>query len=148
MRIAMFKMFFVLLTIAVLSTPALADRTKGTVKWFNAEKGYDFIEMADGDSIFVHASAISGSCNGTLREGQAVEFDIDVVNKLQLGLQSENGQPKRYLPVTRFRCLRAVERDEQRSVQAAGKSWVLSGGSFPSPRASDACAIEGKPSVA
>ena len=73
----MFRTFFVLLTIAILSTPALADRTKGVVKWYNAEKKMGFLQPADGTrDIFVHASAISASCNGTLREGQAVEFDI------------------------------------------------------------------------
>ena len=79
MRKAMFRTFSVLLTIAVLATPALAERTKGTVKWFNAEKGMGFLAPADGGAeIFVHASAISASCNGTLREGQAVEFEIAV----------------------------------------------------------------------
>jgi cold shock protein len=81
MRIPMFKMFSVLLTIAVLSTPALADRTTGVVKWFNADKGMGFLKAASGDEIFVAASAISGSCNGTLREGQAVEFEILVVKQ-------------------------------------------------------------------
>jgi cold shock CspA family protein len=38
-----------------------------------------FLTTADGKEIFVHASAISGSCNGTLREGQAVEFEIIAV---------------------------------------------------------------------
>jgi len=79
--IAMFRTFSVLLTIAVLSTPALAERTTGVVKWFNAEKGMGFLTTADGKEIFVHASAFSGSCNGTLREGQAVEFDIVVVKQ-------------------------------------------------------------------
>jgi CspA family cold shock protein len=37
-----------------------------------------FLQTADGQDIFVHPSALSGSCNGTLREGQAVEFDIAV----------------------------------------------------------------------
>jgi cold shock CspA family protein len=72
--IAMFRTFSVLLTIAVLSTPALAERTTGVVKWFNAEKGMGFLTTAGGQEIFVAASAISGSCNGTLREGQAVEL--------------------------------------------------------------------------
>ena len=88
MRKAMFRTFSVLLTIAVLSVPALADRTQGTVKWFNAEKGYGFLATAGGDEIFVPASAISGSCNGTLREGQAVEFDIVVVTQQTTGVPS------------------------------------------------------------
>src|SRR5262245_16059262 len=77
MRKVVFATFSVLLTLAVLSTPALADRKKGTVKWYNAAKGMGFLAPADGaPDVFVHKSAISGSCNGTLREGQAVEFDI------------------------------------------------------------------------
>ena len=49
---------------------------KGTVKWFNAEKGYGFIEREDGGDVFVHFSAIQ--CDGfkTLEEGQAVQFDV------------------------------------------------------------------------
>jgi len=77
----MFGAFFVLLTIAVLSTPALAGRTTGVLKWLNAAKGMGFLAAADGQEIFVHPSAISASCNGTLREGQAVEFEIVVVKQ-------------------------------------------------------------------
>ncbi|WP_027339364.1 cold-shock protein [Halonatronum saccharophilum] len=49
---------------------------KGTVKWFDAEKGYGFIETAGGDDVFVHFSAIGGDGFKTLEEGQEVEFDI------------------------------------------------------------------------
>ena len=49
MRKAMFRTFFVFLTIAVLATPALAERTTGVVKWFNAEKGMGFLTTADGN---------------------------------------------------------------------------------------------------
>jgi CspA family cold shock protein len=83
---AMFRTFSVLLAIAVLATPALAGRTTGVVKWYNAEKGMGFLATAGGDEIFVHSSAISGSCNGTLREGQAVEFDIVVVTQATTGV--------------------------------------------------------------
>ena len=48
----------------------------GTVKWFNAEKGYGFIEREDGDDLFVHYSAIQTSGYRTLEEGQRVEFDL------------------------------------------------------------------------
>ena len=81
MHKVMFRPFFILFTIAVLSTPALAGRTTGVVKWFNAEKKMGFLATADGQEIFVHASAISASCNGTVREGQAVEFEILVVKQ-------------------------------------------------------------------
>ncbi|CAH1215182.1 MULTISPECIES: cold shock domain-containing protein [Paenibacillus] len=49
---------------------------KGTVKWFNAEKGYGFISVEGGEDVFVHFSAIQGDGFKTLEEGQAVEFEI------------------------------------------------------------------------
>ena len=48
----------------------------GKVKWFNAEKGYGFIEREDGGDVFVHFSAIQGEGFKTLEEGQALEFDV------------------------------------------------------------------------
>ena len=48
----------------------------GKVKWFNAEKGFGFIEREDGDDVFVHFTAIQSEGFKTLEEGQAVEFDI------------------------------------------------------------------------
>ena len=48
----------------------------GTVKWFNAEKGFGFIEREDGDDVFVHFSGINGDGYKSLEEGQAVEFEI------------------------------------------------------------------------
>ncbi|HDZ6925039.1 TPA: cold-shock protein CspB [Listeria monocytogenes] len=48
----------------------------GTVKWFNSEKGFGFIEVEDGDDVFVHFSAIEGEGFKTLDEGQSVEFEI------------------------------------------------------------------------
>jgi cold shock protein len=71
--------FSVLLTIAVLATPALAGRTTGVVKWYNAEKKMGFLQSASGDEIFVASSALSASCNGTLHDGQSVEFEIIAV---------------------------------------------------------------------
>lgn len=48
----------------------------GKVKWFNAEKGYGFIQTEEGGDVFVHFSAIQGDGYKTLTEGQSVEFDI------------------------------------------------------------------------
>ncbi|GAX90597.1 cold shock domain-containing protein [Effusibacillus lacus] len=49
---------------------------QGKVKWFNAEKGYGFIEREDGGDVFVHFSAIQADGFKTLEEGQLVSFDI------------------------------------------------------------------------
>ncbi len=55
----------------------MSDRIKGIVKWFNAAKGYGFLERADGKSdVFVHYSKIKGDGFRTLEEGQSVEFSI------------------------------------------------------------------------
>lgn len=49
---------------------------KGTVKWFNAEKGYGFITGEDGADVFVHFSAINGEGFKSLEEGQSVSYDL------------------------------------------------------------------------
>ncbi|GAA1055865.1 MULTISPECIES: cold-shock protein [Agromyces] len=60
----------------------------GTVKWFNAEKGFGFIAPSDGSpDVFAHFSAITGSGYRSLEEGQNVEFDVVQGQK---GLQAEN----------------------------------------------------------
>ena len=48
----------------------------GKVKWFNAEKGFGFIETEEGTDVFVHFSAIAMEGYKTLEEGQAVEYDV------------------------------------------------------------------------
>ncbi|MCJ7673083.1 MAG: cold-shock protein [Acidimicrobiia bacterium] len=50
--------------------------TQGTVKWFNAEKGFGFISREGGDDVFVHFSAIEGTGYKSLEEGQRVEFEV------------------------------------------------------------------------
>ncbi|PTK23241.1 cold-shock protein [Staphylococcus hominis] len=62
----------------------------GTVKWFNAEKGFGFIEKEDGDDVFVHFSGIATDGYKTLEEGQKVEFDI---TEGQRGEQATNVVP-------------------------------------------------------
>lgn len=59
----------------------------GTVKWFNAEKGFGFIEREGGDDVFVHFSAIQSQGYKSLDEGQRVEFDLE---KGQRGPQATN----------------------------------------------------------
>ncbi len=49
---------------------------QGTVKWFNAAKGYGFIEQESGEDIFVHYSAIETDGFKTLNEGEKVEFEV------------------------------------------------------------------------
>ncbi|KAB7705385.1 cold-shock protein [Bacillus aerolatus] len=62
---------------------------QGKVKWFNAEKGFGFIEREDGDDVFVHFSAIQGDGYKSLDEGQTVTFDTE---QGQRGLQATNVQ--------------------------------------------------------
>ncbi len=50
--------------------------TQGTVKWFNAEKGYGFISRTDGPDVFVHYSEIDGDGFRSLEENQHVEFEV------------------------------------------------------------------------
>ena len=50
--------------------------TQGTVKWFNADKGFGFIEIEGGDDVFVHFSAIQGEGFKSLEEGQEVSFEV------------------------------------------------------------------------
>ena len=62
---------------------------KGKVKWFNATKGFGFIEREDGSDIFVHYPAINAEGFRTLTEGQEVSFDVVEGDK---GLQASNVQ--------------------------------------------------------
>ena len=51
-------------------------KTTGTVKWFNAAKGYGFITSTDGEDVFVHYSAVQDDGYKSLKQGQKVEFEI------------------------------------------------------------------------
>jgi CspA family cold shock protein len=64
--------------------------TTGTVKFFNAEKGYGFISIEGAKDVFVHYSNIQGSGYRTLEEGQKVEFDIAPGRK---GDEAQNVRP-------------------------------------------------------
>jgi CspA family cold shock protein len=66
------------------------DRVVGTVKWFNASKGYGFIEREGGPDVFVHFSAIEADGYRSLQEGQKVEFSIEQGPK---GLQAARVVP-------------------------------------------------------
>jgi CspA family cold shock protein len=68
----------------------MAERVTGTVKWFNASKGYGFIAREGGPDVFVHFSAIQSEGFKTLNEGQQVEFEIEQGPK---GLQAANVKP-------------------------------------------------------
>jgi CspA family cold shock protein len=78
-----------------VALPRRASRTeekeqvkeKGVVKWFNAAKGYGFIQRSTGDDVFVHYSAIQTSGYRSLDEGAEVEFEVKQGPK---GLQAEN----------------------------------------------------------
>lgn len=60
---------------------------QGTVKWFNADKGFGFLSRESGDDVFVHFSAIQGDGFKALEEGQAVSFEVENGNR---GLQAAN----------------------------------------------------------
>jgi CspA family cold shock protein len=68
----------------------MADRERGTVKWFNDAKGFGFIEREGGGDVFVHHSAIQSDGFRSLAEGQAVEFEVVQGQK---GPAAENVQP-------------------------------------------------------
>ena len=66
------------------------ERVIGTVKWFNATKGYGFLAREGGEDVFVHFSAITMSGYRSLTEGQQVEFSVEQGPK---GLQAVNVTP-------------------------------------------------------
>ncbi len=68
----------------------MSDLVEGTVKWFNDEKGFGFIEQEGGKDVFVHFSAINGSGRRTLAEGQKVTMEVTQAEK---GPQADNVTP-------------------------------------------------------
>ncbi|MCP4595407.1 cold-shock protein [Neptuniibacter sp.] len=67
----------------------MSNTITGTVKWFNDEKGFGFIEQQSGPDVFAHFSAIAGDGFKSLQEGQQVEFSL---TQGQKGPQAENIQ--------------------------------------------------------
>lgn len=65
----------------------MSEQVLGTVKWFNDEKGFGFIEQKGGKDVFVHHSAINGTGRKTLKEGQSVTMQVIQGAK---GPQAEN----------------------------------------------------------
>lgn len=68
----------------------MSNQVSGTVKWFNDEKGFGFIEQEGGKDVFVHYSAINGSGRKSLAEGQKVTMEV---TNGQKGPQAENVVP-------------------------------------------------------
>jgi cold shock protein len=68
----------------------MSEQVEGTVKWFNDEKGFGFIEQSEGKDVFVHYSAIAGDGRRSLVEGQKVMMDVTQSEK---GPQAENVSP-------------------------------------------------------
>jgi cold shock protein len=75
---------------SVRRVKSMSERIIGTVKWFNAGKGYGFLSREDGADVFVHFTAIASDGYRTLEEGQRVEFSIEQGPK---GLQAVNVVP-------------------------------------------------------
>ena len=68
----------------------MAEQVTGTVKWFNDEKGFGFIEQSDGPDVFVHHTAIQAEGFKSLKEGQSVTMEV---TQGQKGPQAENVVP-------------------------------------------------------
>jgi CspA family cold shock protein len=68
----------------------VTELATGTVKFFNAQKGYGFISREEGDDVFVHVSAIEGTGYKSLEQGQRVEFDVGPGKK---GDEARNVRP-------------------------------------------------------
>jgi cold shock protein len=68
----------------------MSDLVEGTVKWFNDEKGFGFIQQEGSKDVFVHFSAINGNGRKTLAEGQRVTMEVTTGQK---GPQAENVTP-------------------------------------------------------
>jgi len=83
-NIVCYRLFFIYIWRLLMST------TTGRVKWFDEKKGFGFIEREDGNDVFVHFKAITGSGYKTLTEGQEVQFDVEQGQK---GPQASNVVP-------------------------------------------------------
>ena len=82
-------------------------REQGTVKWFNASKGFGFIQRQSGEDVFVHFSAIQAEGYKSLNEGQAVEFEVTRdrrVCRLRTSLASSRRRAGRLIASPPFFC--------------------------------------------
>ncbi len=68
----------------------MSEQLTGTVKWFNDDKGFGFIQQSNGPDVFVHFSAINGDGRRSLQEGQEVTFEV---SQGQKGPQANNVTP-------------------------------------------------------
>ncbi len=68
----------------------MSIQVEGTVKWFNDDKGFGFIQQAGGKDVFVHVNSIKGQGRKTLKEGQRVSMEVTIGAK---GPQAENVTP-------------------------------------------------------
>jgi cold shock protein len=78
------------LVLVVARSEEVIELATGTVKFFNAQKGYGFISREGGDDVFVHFSAIEGTGYKSLEEGQRVEFEVGPGKK---GDEARNVRP-------------------------------------------------------
>ena len=98
---------------------------KGTVKWFNAEKGYGFITGENGSDVFVHFSAIQGEGFKTLEEGQAVSYDLTEGAR---GMQAELIKSSAFVVqqfVSTLSHGSKVQKQPVANLFAAGCIWIL-----------------------
>ncbi len=86
---------------------------QGTVKWFNAEKGFGFISREDGSDVFVHFSAIQGDGFKTLEEGQAVTFDVEDSDRGPQAVNVEKTNKNNQKHLTCVRCFLLKNREEK-----------------------------------
>jgi CspA family cold shock protein len=66
---------------SILEALSVAKRTTGVVRWFDGSKGYGYIDAKDGEEVFVHHSALTGTDVPLLLEGEQVEFFLELTSR-------------------------------------------------------------------